>query len=160
MIRLPKSTYNWALKHLLKEGDTDLFPIPFEINAIKYNWDTILPLLAKLDLTNYIWDGGRRFVVPKEKTTFRSATQLHPLDSLILAALIKQHGNKIEKARIPKEDNCVFSYRFDPQPDGRFYGQTSNWHEFWKTSLDKANNKNIFWVVIADITDYYNQIYH
>ena len=160
MIRLSADTYEWALKHLINEGDTDLFPPPFEIDAIKFNWGAIIDELVRLDLTNYTWSGGRRFVVPKEKLAFRNATQLDTQDSLILAGIVKEYGPRIESARISTAEKKVFSYRFDPQPDGLFYGQSSNWHEFWETSLSKAKAPACEWVVIADITDYYNQIYH
>ena len=161
MLKLPKTSYQWALKHLVTEGDSDLFPAPFEIKAIKFNWKTLVGQLSNLDLSDHSWSGGRRFVVPKEKLAFRNATQLEPLDSLILTAIIKKYGNLIEKARIPVSENRVFSYRFDPTPDGRFYGAAMNsWHEFWENSFERANNNKCKWVAIADITDYYNQIYH
>lgn len=161
MIRLPKNAYEWALKHLTIEGDTDLFPIPFEIRAMKYNWQTaVIEELAKLDLTSHEWNAGRRFVVPKEEFTFRSATQLDPLDSLILAAILRKHGQSIEDARIPVSHGRVFSYRFDPQTDGRFYGPSSNWHGFWQASLERVEYEGYDWVAVADVADYYNQIYH
>ena len=123
MTRLPKNAYRWALYHLITQGDTDLFPIPFEIRALRYNWQpTVIEELAKLELSTHQWNAGRRFVVPKEEFTFRSATQLDPLDSLILAAIIRKYGQSIEDVRIPTSEGRVFSYRFDPQPDGRFYG--------------------------------------
>jgi hypothetical protein len=91
---------------------------------------------------------------------FRIATQLDPLDSLVLAAIIKKFGMKIEQRRLPYNDNHVFSYRFFPQPNGRFYGASTTWHAFWESSLQKASAESCHWVAITDITDYYNQIYH
>src|SRR5207237_7439005 len=78
----------------------------------------------------------------------------------MLTAIIKNYRSKIEAARHPIKEKRVFSYRFDPQPDGRLYGQVSRWHEFWQTSLDKVMEYDYEWVAIADISDYYNQIYH
>jgi hypothetical protein len=57
-MKLPKSAYNWALKHLINEGDTDLFPAPFEIDAIKQNWSKVLEDLARIDVENYHWHSG------------------------------------------------------------------------------------------------------
>ena len=160
MLKLSKVSYDWALKHLRTEGDTDFFPPPFEIEAIRYNWNAIINQLAALDLSTYEWSPGRRFTVPKGQQTFRNATQLDPLDSLILAAIIKKYGAKLEAARISLSQGRVFSYRFDPQPDGRLYGTVSRWHDFWQTSLNKVETEGHRWVALADITDYYNQIYH
>ena len=160
MIKLPKTTYTWALKHLLLEGDTDLFPRPFELEALKYNWSTIVAQLGRLDLANYVWSSGRKFIVYKGGFAFRNATQLEPLDSLIFASIVKHIGKRIEKARPPVSEKRVFSYRFDPQSDGRLYGKENKWHEFWQGSLFRARKPGVSWVAIADITDYYNQIYH
>lgn len=160
MAKLSKASYNYALKHLILEGDTDLFPPAFELKALKFNWDIVLDQLYKLDITNYQWSSGRRFVVPTHQLAFRTATQLEPFDSLILTGIIKTFGNRIEEARIPIKEKRVFSYRFDPQPDGRLYGTGSKWHEFWQTSLDKVMSNDYEWIAIADISDYYNQIYH
>jgi hypothetical protein len=160
MIKLPKSAYIYALKHLMKEGDTDLFPTAFEIQALKYNWPTIIDQLNNLDLSSYEWSGGRRFVIPTGRLSFRNATQLEPLDSLVITALIKTFGKKIEGSRVPIKERQVFSYRFEPKADGSLYGGSSSWHEFWQTSLNKAAGGGVKWVAIADITDYYNQIYH
>jgi hypothetical protein len=160
MITLPKAAYVWALKHLTREGDTDLFPAPFEIEAIKYNWAPLLEKLIDLDLSTYEWKGGRRFVVPKGKLAFRNATQLDPLDSLILGAIVRKYGNKVEAARISTKERRAFSYRFNPHPTGRFYSQASHWHAFWSTSAERASKPACKWVAISDITDYYNQVYH
>jgi hypothetical protein len=159
-MKLAKSVYNWAFKHLTSEGDTDLFPTPFEIASFKKDWKEISEQLAGIDIENYQWKGSRRFVVPKDVLAFRIATQLDPLDSLVLAAIIKKFGMKIEQRRIPYKDDHVFSYRFSPQNDGRFYGASTTWHPFWEKSLQKASAESCQWVAVTDITDYYNQIYH
>lgn len=159
-MRLSKAAYNWALKHLTHEGDTDLFPPLFEIEALKMNWSIVLDDLVGLDVEQHNWQGGRSFVVPKDRFVFRTATQLDPLDSLILAALMKQTGKKIEAARLPESQMRVFSYRFAPTSSGRFYGQTNGWNQFWAHSLAKARLSENKWVVVTDITDFYNQIDH
>lgn len=137
-MKLPKTSYNWAMKHLQAEGDTDLFPSLFEVEAMKKNWPQLLDKLAQLDVSSYTWQSGRSFVVPKDRYVFRRGTQLEPLDSLVLAAFIKSVGKKIEAARVPMSENRVFSYRFSPDNHGRFYSQTNGWYDFWKTSYKKS----------------------
>ena len=158
--KLDRDTYEWALGHLKMEGDSDLFPAPFEIESFKFNSDRLLDELEKLDITNYEWTSGRRFVVPKEEFAFRNATQLDPVDSLVIAAIIRHIGQKIEDNRIRKSNRVVFSYRFNPQDDGRFYGDQTGWHDFWDHSLSKCKNTTSNFVLTADISDFYNQIYH
>jgi hypothetical protein len=50
-MKLPKNSYHWAMKHLFIQGDSDLFPRPFEINAIKFNLKEILTIFAGVDLS-------------------------------------------------------------------------------------------------------------
>lgn len=159
-MKLRRDSYEWALKHLIEEGDSDLFPAPFEIEVIKHCWARCLIDLETLSIEDHNWNPGRRFVIPKEALAFRTATQLDPFDSLILTALIYEIGPAIEAHRIPTKDDVVFSCRFEPTADGRLYGESSNWDAFWEASITKASSKEIACVVIADVTDFYNQIYH
>jgi len=158
--KLRGESYSWAIDHLIAEGDTDLLPTLFEFEAIKFNWNNILNVLEDLDLNNYRWSPGRRFLVPKDQLSFRIATQLTPLDNLLLSAIVKEYGHLLEQHRIPVSEKRVFSYRFDPAGASRFYGDTTSWQAFWDTSFQKASTTGINHVVITDITDYYNQIYH
>jgi hypothetical protein len=122
-VKLSQDSYDWSLKHLIREHDTDLFPLPFEIEAIESQWGSLGPEFAHLDVTNYTWRGGRRFVVPKGHLAFRLATQLDPIDSVVLSALVYEYGGLLESSRLPTTDNRVFSYRFAPSEDGRLYAQ-------------------------------------
>lgn len=159
-MKLPIAAYSWALRHLLAEGDSDLFSSPPEVDALRFSWRIVRNDLAGLDLSGYEWRGGRRFVVPKGVLTFRHGTQLHPLDSLVLAALMKHLGRRLERHRVPIAEERVFSYRFSPTRDGRLYGDASRWHDFWDASRAKAAADSCTHVLLADISDFYNQIYH
>lgn len=39
MLKLQPRSYDWALNHIEKYGDTDIFPIPFEFSTIRSYWD-------------------------------------------------------------------------------------------------------------------------
>ena len=84
--RLQRKSYEWALRHLVEEGDSDLFPAPFEIEVIRHGWPKILSD-RNWEIETPPWNPGRRFVIPKEALAFRTATKLDPFDSVILAAL-------------------------------------------------------------------------
>ena len=159
-MKLKPESYEWALKHLTEEGDSDLFPAPFEIQVFNHCWPDLHASLNKLDVEQHQWSAGRRFVIPKEALAFRNATQLDPLDSLVLAATMREFGSAIESRRIPASDKRVFSCRFDPRADGRLYGDSSNWDAFWDASLKSSLLPGVEYVAVADITDFYNQIYH
>lgn len=158
-MRLSKTAYKWSIQHLVEDGDTDLFPIPLELHALKYHRDHgLLDDLAAIDLSTFKWRSGRRLLVPKDPLSFRSATQLYPLDSILLAALTKTIGSTLERHRVPPDAQKVFSYRFSPNTRGRMYGSNTGWTDFWERS--RANALGFGYVLVADITDFYNQIYH
>lgn len=73
-----------------------------------------------------------------------------------MTATLYQMGSGIEARRVPVNEKVVFSYRFDTS-DGDLYAERS-WNEFWSTCSHVAND--YAFVVSADISDFYNQIYH
>lgn len=159
MLTLRTELYKWALDHLLKESDTDLFPRPFEFNALAAFRDEVERSLQRIDINEYPWFEGRGTIVPKGVLSFRTATQLDPWDSLVLTALIREFGDKIEQKRIPYRDEVVFSYRFTPMNDGTMYSMDGDWLTFWEKSKEKAASIGGY-VAIADVSNYYHQIYH
>lgn len=157
-MKLNKDSLTWAIKHLLKLSDTDLFPRPFELDVIAELGENGLNILESIDLGNYNPGPSRRFIVPKDDLSYRVATQLDPLDSIMLAAIIKQYGSNIELRRRSLKEKSVFSYRFKPDEHGYFYNQDYSWNLFWKNCY--INSKKHSHAVILDVSDYYNQIYH
>lgn len=153
---LSLAALDWARKHLIRENDTDLFPLPFEITVLSKNWLTARQRLSKIDVSGHKWSQFRKILIPKDGFMFRSVCQLARIDSFLFAALITKIGDKIESRRATKSQ--VFSYRFYPTRAGEFYGGANNWEGFWSKSRHVA--KTCGWVAIADITDFYNQIYH
>lgn len=160
MLKLHNESYEWAITHLLKKKDTDLFPQPFEFEAIASFPDDAKKLLQTTDIGSYSWYGGRSAIVPKNVLSFRPATQLDPWDSLILTALIREFGDLIERKRIAYRNEIVFSYRFFPiKNEGELYDRDADWPSFWSKSRERAANIGGY-VAIADVSSYYNQIYH
>lgn len=154
MTRIPRESLVWARSHLKKYGDTDLFPRPFELDhlgrAVKY--------LEDVDLPDYDWSAARYLLVPKSDLSFRRACQLDPVDALMLAGVMHHIGAGLESKRSPKSERAVFSYRFDPTLTFELYGENNGWKDFWTTSL--IHSRNHSFVLITDIVDFYNQIYH
>ncbi|MDX8540082.1 RNA-directed DNA polymerase [Mesorhizobium abyssinicae] len=157
-MKLSEQSLAWAMKHVGKEGDTDLFPTPFEFKILKKHSSEVIRTLKAVEIDTYQWKGPRRLMVPKSQFAFRSVCQLDPLDSILFAALVRGIGRKIESRRSPKRKEQVFSYRFEPKTTGKLYAATTGWEDFWTTSsLHCDNNK---FVLVTDLSDYYNQIYH
>jgi hypothetical protein len=157
-MKLDIDSITWALNHLVTKSDTDLFPIPIEFNIIsKLGEDAILQL-ADLNIEDISPGSPRRFIVPKTDIACRTATQLDPMDSIILASIIHQYGRIFEQKRISTKENKIYSYRFSPDEKGNLYDLNYSWNLFWNRCLEKSENYE--YMVKLDISDFYNQIYH
>jgi hypothetical protein len=157
-MKLDEQSIRWAIKHLYTESDTDLFPRPKEIDIISDMKEEIVNKLVNIDIGSYTWNRNRRFIIPKSEYSYRVSTQLDPIDSIMVSAIIHQFGKKIEDKRDTETNQRVFSYRFSPTADGELYKDNDAWKKFWKHSLVKAKKHKF--VIYIDIADFYNQIYH
>ena len=100
-LRLSPDSLDWALTHIESYGDTDVFPIPFEYQAIRNSWDELRDYLSRIDLLNWTTRPLRRCLSPKHRFGFRVSTQLDPLDQIIYTSLVYELGDDIEAVRIP-----------------------------------------------------------
>lgn len=157
-MKVPESSYKWAIDSLSHLGDSDLFTLPVEFKVLRELGETVIKQFAGFDLSSLTPGPARRFVIPKDDLSYRIATQLDPLDSLVLTALIYEHGQQIEAKRRTREENTVFSYRFSPNADGQIYDTANSWNAFWEHNLKQSENYAT--IIHVDIADFYNQIYH
>lgn len=155
-MKLSSASIQWSINHLFKESDNDLFPRPFELSIIKALETDVIELCTNIDITTYKWKSSRRFLVPKDNVSFRNATQLDLIDSLLIGAIVFEYGNLIEANRIPEDNNIVFSYRFKPLSDGTLYSNVNSWESFWDSCKQHASLFSH--IVVCDISDFYNQI--
>ena len=130
-MKINEESIKWALKSLESMGDSDLFARPFELSIIKKLGDTASSRIASLDISDFGYGPSRRFIVPKDDLSYRTASQLDPLNSVILTALIYEYGELIESKRRSKDEKKVFSYRFAPEADGQIYDSANSWNNFW-----------------------------
>jgi hypothetical protein len=160
MLRLQTRSYDWALSHIEKYGDTDIFPLPFEFEAIRAYWDTeVKPEISQQNVLDWELRAYRRLLTPKHRYGFRISTQMDPLDSIIFTSLIYEIGQDIENFRIPKEQNIAFSSRFEPDNEGRMYDSDYSWGRFQNHCTEMAQSGDYEYVVIADIADFFPRIY-
>ncbi|EOR93494.1 hypothetical protein ADIARSV_3343 [Arcticibacter svalbardensis MN12-7] len=177
-MKLAENSYRWAIKHLFKESDTDLFPRPKELDVVEDLKEDLITKLIDIELGSYNWNAARRFVVPKDDVAYRIGTQLQLIDSIVLGAIIYEFGNSIESRRA--NEDTVFSYRFKPLADGTLYANKNPWNTFWRAYRQEIAMKttrhhegddddddtfefsltdDYSHVVTCDISDFYNQIY-
>lgn len=155
-----------AVNNIVNYGDTDIFPYPIE-NVIFYDKKPeIIKLLQEYDksffeIVNKIPPLNINTCSPVGYTGFRWATQIDPLWNAYLLALVVGIAENIESNRIPIEKKVVYSYRYQPSiDDGSLFSKENNWTAFQKDSLEMAEDEECKFVVICDIADFYNRIYH
>lgn len=157
-MKLTQASVEWAIASLNRRSDTDLFPKPVELEALVAPSSGAVTKVAALDISQHQPTAPRRFIVPKDDLSYRAATQLDPLDSVILTALVYEYGSGIEQRRIDRSEETIFSYRFAPSPDGTLYNSGGSWNDFWLRCLNLSNEHSH--ALVVDVADFYNQIYH
>ena len=159
MVRVSAGALDFALAHVERYGDTDILPRAFEFKAIRSSWEAVRQFLAGQDLDTWSVGPLRRSLSPKGRLGYRIVTQLDPLDTLLLTALVYEMGADIEQARIPRGDDIVLSNRFQPDASGILYAKTYSYDKFRRRSLTMASQYPDGWVVLADIADFYPRLY-
>jgi hypothetical protein len=159
MLKLQPESLDWALAHVLTRGDTDILPLPFEYEAIAFDWEPLRSHLADIDIDTFAVRDLRRCLAPKHGLGLRIATQLDPLDTLIICALVYEVGTQFEAVRVPKSENRVFSYRFLPAGDGQMYDPSVTYSSFRARSLKMAQERPSGYMVITDIADFFPRLY-
>lgn len=153
-----KESLDWAIKSTNHYGDTDIFPTPFEYEAIKANWIEVQANLAVRDLASFSSSAPRIILMPKPDGTFRVAKQLDPFDSLLYSAILYEMAPNIESYRVHSKIAC--SYRIDVQANGQIFQEENGWDNFHSRSKELAESGKFKYVLMLDIADFYNQVSH
>lgn len=158
--RLSSSSLDWALAHTGRFGDTDIFPVPFEFEAIRACWPFLRGELETTDLGEYRTRASQQILMPKSRTGFRIAVQLDPFDALVYAAMLYESADFIERYRVPSRLGIACSYRLNVQADGSLFEAETGWPTYHRRSVELTKSGRFTHVLTADITDFYNQVSH
>lgn len=165
---MQKKHIELAVKNIARYGDTDIFPFPFENHMFHDEMSSVTQFIVKLhrNFTNAFHDNPAQIIrtcSPVGYNGLRLATQIEPQWNAYFLSLVLSIFEEIETLRIPVSENIVHSYRmkFDFE-DGSLFNQQFNWHSFQNSSLEmvKEESSKYQYVVICDIADFYNRIYH
>lgn len=159
-----RNYFNLAVRNIAKFGDTDVFPFPVENLVFADLPDETVETLMRIydDFDNTLRDDPPLF----EKALnvvgyngFRPAAQLDPIWNAYLLGLVFSISHKIEAARVPQDDNIVYSYRVNCNlEESLLFDSAVGWVEFQKRSLALAKEHS--YVLCCDISDFYPRIYH
>lgn len=153
-----------AVQNIIKHGDTDIFPLPFESYAFFDKTAEIVDLVCEYDenfeeyLAKYP-PSNVSGLTPVSYYGFRWATQLDPIWNAYFLACVLAVEGKIEEARIPPSQERVFSYRYDPDKEaGDLFNRDGNWRNFMLKSVEKSNEYQF--VTACDISEFYPRLGH
>jgi hypothetical protein len=159
---IDRSDFARAVSNVATRGDTDVFPFPVENHVFHDKQDDVVNLLLRTsgDFRN-VMDSRKIMshssLAPVGYAGYRWTTQIDPEWNAYLLGLVVSLAPDIEAARIDPEEETVFSYRFDADPDHGLF-ETDGWGKFQSRCLDLASRNS--YVVSVDIADFYSRIYH
>lgn len=154
----------FAVENIIRYGDTDIFPYPLERQLFRDKKEETIDLLKKIyedfeTFSNQMPPEHEKLLNAVGYTGFRQGTQIDPIWNAYLLGIVCSIGEDIEKVRLDKTKNIVYSYRFKPD-DSEYtvFDREYGWLSFQKQSLE-LSQKNSF-VLACDISDFYPRIYH
>jgi hypothetical protein len=154
-----------AVGNIAQEGPDDVFPRPFEADALKTS-----PLMQQIlarSIAHRVAAGHvaleSRFLdridVPKWTGGFRSCAWMPPREASLYLTLAVLCAPLIEQSRLPSSLHVVHSYRYAPSPDGaRLFSRACSYRSFIKRTQKLAGTFDQ--LVIGDISGFYGSISH
>ena len=168
-----------AIANVRKEGTTDVFPRPFEIdllneenvrNAIS---NEVVQRLNKIDAEFAAHPARRDYgkaletlslhslqhvLLPKsEQFDFRKCALVHPVDEIKFLALVLPFADAFETKRPPPRKNRVFSYRYKPE-GGQLFDPRYNLTRFREYTRSQQALKKVKVIVQCDISNFYDRL--
>jgi hypothetical protein len=158
-MKLEKKFYDAAINHVVKNGDTDIFPYPIEYYFLKNNTETLSTCFTELDINIYKPKSLIDSLIPKSKYGFRSAQQPFYADTVIFTALVFSIFDEVEAGRVPANSRRAFSYRKAIGNDTEIFLPHRSYKDWSEYIESYAFREDIRFVVKTDISDYYARIY-
>jgi hypothetical protein len=153
-----------AINNVRKEGLTDIFPMPFEVELLKNEYyRSFLSEHVKSRIRSGSLSGLKVYPLShvlfpkKDAYDFRRAALIQPIDTIIYLALVLMYADIIEKYRIQKRYNIVFSYRLKPN-GGYFFDPKYNFTAFQAHVADKTKSNRVKVLVKCDISNFFDRL--
>jgi hypothetical protein len=156
MAILSENSLDFARVHFEKYYDSDFFPKPSQFAALWHLWPDVKKELMSRNISKLLVTPPTTMTIAKPNGGFRVVHQLEPLDALVYTAVAAEVAHAVEVARVSAEHNVACSYRI-ALADGSFFATGSGWQAFVEKTEQLA--EQFVYVLVTDITDFYNQIY-
>ena len=154
-----------SIKNIIKEGLTDIFDRPFEVDLLSKNLEFQKKIQEKT--ISCIRSGAISglsvspidyVLMPKNTAfNFRKCALIQPHDTIKYLAIVLIITDVIEKARVPISQKRVFSYRFRPN-DGYLFNKNYIITSFRAQVSERAKRRKTKIIVSCDIANYYERL--
>lgn len=153
-----------AIENVRKEGLTDIFPAPFEVLLLdSENFRSFLSDQIKARIKSHSLSGLKVYPIShvlfpkKDAYDFRRAALIQPVDTIVYLALVLLYADTIEKHRVEKRHNVVFSYRFKPK-GGYLFDPRFNYTSFQAHAAERQKSRRTKVLVKCDISNFYDRL--
>ena len=149
--------FRQSVRNIAAWGDTDVFPLPAEDHVFYDKTEEVVQLLGDMHANFGTWrddhpPDNESALAMVGYTAFRWVTQIDPLWNAYLLGLVLELAEDLEKARVPREQRVVFSYRYEPDSASNRLFAESAWRDFNLRSVELAKSHSQ--VVVCDIADF------
>ncbi len=153
-----------AVQNTFKEGLTDIFPRPFEVELLKNPlFSSEVRKLVETRIKSNSLSGLKvhplqHVLYPKKDPfDFRRAALMQPTDNITFLALVLTITDEIERNRPPPAKKRVFSYRFKPS-DGLLFNSKYNFTAFEQHVSEQVKKPRVKVLVKCDIASFYDRL--
>ena len=153
-----------AVQNVFKEGLTDIFPRPFEIDLLKNEHfavevqKVVESRLKSGSLSGLKVHPLQHVLYPKKDPfDFRRAALMQPMDTITYLALVLMIADELETHRPQAAKHCVFSYRFKPK-DGLLFNPEYNFTTFEQHVSEQVKKPRTKVLVKCDIASFYDRL--
>ena len=162
-----KKYCHMAIDNIICEGttDVDLFNYPFELNMLKDNifQTQICTIVEQAILTGKLSELklhklGHVLIPKKSLSDYRKCSLTEIYDEIVYLTLVLIVAGEIEKLRIKKENNRVFSYRYLPDNKGRLFDMNYNYTSFREEVIKKSSHKDNKIMIECDVSNFYDRL--
>ncbi len=156
-MKLTEDSVHFSLNHVQKFYDSDFFPRLLEYDTIFANRKKVTEYLTSTEFLKIPIKSPLMMPAPKPGGGYRIVHQLDPINTLQYTALAYLVATDVEKARPPIRKSIACSYRINVDINGNFFREGNGYNEYQEKLIKLSNSQK--YVLLADITDFYNQIY-
>ncbi|MFC3631887.1 RNA-directed DNA polymerase [Paracoccus angustae] len=167
--RIERAT-DLAIERVLSKGSDDVFKPPTFSQSIeaailaqkpdefrKAVKTQTISFLKVANLTKERIGPTRRGLTIKDQNSFRQCAWLDPFDAVKYLAAAYLLFEKIESARIPKDEQVVHSHRLS-QADGEIFDSNFGYDSFRARSSELSQGRIGKWKVVTDIANFFDRI--